>query len=248
MRCLTCDDAQRRVHCVRYDDAYPTLQEHSKTIARQTQAVVSCDYDTGTVMISGLPDNVAMAIAMANQALSNISLSPVGQSRSGKDGTTCETTRPAMRRHQGLSRTVSGNCNSASTSQSDSAVIKKKSLCRTQTLQEELSTAQYADKVRFAVKLGYTEDQLRCVLNKCGWHVAHNDLLSELVQLGSLESDSENEEPCVLNRSGHSDGEVDFSDLDRRRHSDDCSELEQMDKLRPIVIDGSNVAMRYVVQ
>ena len=242
MRCLTCDESQRRVHRVRYDtDAYPSLQEHSKTIARQTQAVVSCDYDTGTVTISGLPDNVAIAIALTNQALSNsnVSLSPLGGS--GNDSTTCETTRPAMRRHQGLSRTVSGNCNSASTSQSDSAVIKKKALCRTQTLQEELSTAQYADKVRFAVKLGYTEDQLRCVLNKCGWHVAHNDLLSELVQLGSLESDSENDD---LNRSGHSDGEVEFSDLDRRRHSYDCSESEETDKLRPIVIDGSNVAMR----
>ena len=245
MRCLTCDESQRRVHRVRYDtDAYPSLQEHSKTVARQTQAVVSCDYDTGTVTISGLPDNVAMAIALTNQAFSNVSLSPLGGS--GKDDRTCETTttRPAMRRHQGLSRTVSGNCNTASTSQSDSAVIKKKALCRTQTLQEELSTAQYADKVRFAVKLGYTEDQLRCVLDKCGWHVAHNDLLSELVQLGSLESDSENEEPCDLNRSGHSDGEVKFIDLDRRRYSDDCSESEETDKLRPIVIDGSNVAMR----
>jgi len=87
------------------------------------------------------------------------------------------------------------------------------------------------------------------VLEKLGWHVGKNELLSELVQLGSLEkSDNESDEHGDLNRSGQSESEVDFGgcNLDLTGNSDDCSEAAEGNNLRPIVIDGSNVAMRSV--
>lgn len=246
MRCLTCDDSLRHVHSTQYDtDTYAALQQGCSAIERQTQAVITCDDNTCTVTISGLCDNVAMATALANRMVSNIAQSHVtlGLRTSGVDDATCQNTKPVAPRHQGLFRTVSGNNNSIPKSQSDSAMCKKKALCRTRTLQEELTTAAYADKIEFALKLGYTEDQLRCVLEKLGWHVGKNELLRELVQLGALEkSDTESD----LNRSGHSDSEIDLSvcDLDITGNSDTCSEQGETNSLRPIVIDGSNVAMR----
>uniref|UniRef100_A0A8B9RJD5 Zinc finger CCCH-type containing 12A n=1 Tax=Astyanax mexicanus TaxID=7994 RepID=A0A8B9RJD5_ASTMX len=90
---------------------------------------------------------------------------------------------------------------------------------------------EYQTKLEFALKLGYTEDLVRLVLSKLGPDALINDILGELVKLGS-KSESE---ACS------------FSDSTDSRRSDSPSQalLDDKDNLRPIVVDGSNVAMSH---
>ena len=48
------------------------------------------------------------------------------------------------------------------------------------------SDPEYEQKIQFAVKLGYTEEQLQSALEKLGPTHTQNDLLAELIKLGSL--------------------------------------------------------------
>ena len=48
------------------------------------------------------------------------------------------------------------------------------------------SDPEYEQKIQFAVKLGYTEEQLQLALVKLGPQHTQNDLLAELIKLGSL--------------------------------------------------------------
>ena len=48
------------------------------------------------------------------------------------------------------------------------------------------SDPEYEHKIEFAVKLGYTEEQLQLALAKLGLQHTQNDLLAELIKLGSL--------------------------------------------------------------
>jgi ribonuclease ZC3H12 len=79
--------------------------------------------------------------------------------------------------------------------------------------------------IDFATKLGYSENQLRIVLNKLGAEPQQNSVLAELVMLGKA---SNNES---RNRS---------QSYDQQFSSDKLPP-----KLRPIVIDGSNIAMTH---
>lgn len=96
----------------------------------------------------------------------------------------------------------------------------------------------YQAKMDFALKLGYAEEQIQSVLNKLGPESLINDVLAELVRLGN---------------KGDSEGQVNLSLLvprgpgSREIASPELSledEIDNSDNLRPIVIDGSNVAMR----
>ena len=102
----------------------------------------------------------------------------------------------------------------------------------------------YPNKVEFALKLGYSEYDLLQVLVKLGATAGQNELLSELIQQGSS-----------INKDDDTDGSKEPSPIllpevseeiqlftYHRRHST----LDDTTNLRPIVIDGSNVAMRYV--
>lgn len=86
------------------------------------------------------------------------------------------------------------------------------------------SGPQYASKLEFAVKLGYTEAHVQQALRRLGPQPAQNELLAELVRLGARD--------C-----GPSLAVTGDASPDRGATTDDT--------LRPIVIDGSNVAMSH---
>lgn len=97
---------------------------------------------------------------------------------------------------------------------------------------------EYQAKMDFALKLGYAETQIQSVLNKLGPESLINDVLAELVRLGN---------------KGDSEGQVSLSLLvprgssSRETASPELSledEIDSSENLRPVVIDGSNVAMR----
>uniref|UniRef100_A0A668AF02 Uncharacterized protein n=1 Tax=Myripristis murdjan TaxID=586833 RepID=A0A668AF02_9TELE len=89
-------------------------------------------------------------------------------------------------------------------------------------------------KVEFALKLGYSEDLVLLVLKKLGPDALINDVLGELVKLGA----KTNTEPQGGGGGGptmsHSPSSLSSSSL-----------LEDKENLRPVVVDGSNVAMSH---
>ncbi|KAK3098807.1 hypothetical protein FSP39_023298 [Pinctada imbricata] len=92
-------------------------------------------------------------------------------------------------------------------------------------------------KVEFALKLGYSEVQLTAVLKKLGPDAGKNEILSELISLVSEDnSDTDSDDNSDSLKFGQ-----ELSDLEKV-----IKEKEGGDsKLRPIVIDGSNVAMSH---
>lgn len=100
---------------------------------------------------------------------------------------------------------------------------------------------EYQSKMEFALKLGYSGEQVEAVLNKLGAAALINDVLAELVRLGnkvepelqpcSSTFTSVSQPPCVKEAASP---EVSLED----------DSVDIYDNLRPIVIDGSNVAMR----
>lgn len=108
---------------------------------------------------------------------------------------------------------------------------------------------EYQTKMEFALKLGYAEDLVRLVLNKLGSYALINDVLGELVKLGSKpenEGGTQTLSQSTSTSSSSSSGTSSFcslsDSLDSRRS--ESPSVEDKDNLRPIVIDGSNVAMR----
>uniref|UniRef100_A0AC34FEA9 C3H1-type domain-containing protein n=1 Tax=Panagrolaimus sp. ES5 TaxID=591445 RepID=A0AC34FEA9_9BILA len=101
---------------------------------------------------------------------------------------------------------------SLSRESSDSAVMEFKKL--------NIIDKKWID---FATKLGYSENQLRIVLNKLGSEPQQNSVLAELVLLG---------------KTSHSESR-------NRAQSYDQQFSSFSQKLRPIVIDGSNIAMTH---
>uniref|UniRef100_A0A3B4CLS0 C3H1-type domain-containing protein n=1 Tax=Pygocentrus nattereri TaxID=42514 RepID=A0A3B4CLS0_PYGNA len=95
---------------------------------------------------------------------------------------------------------------------------------------------EYQTKLEFALKLGYAEDLVRLVLSKLGPDALINDILGELVKLGSKsESDGSTQTSSIFSESTDS----------RRSESPSQAVLDDKDNLRPIVVDGSNVAMSH---
>lgn len=103
-------------------------------------------------------------------------------------------------------------------------------------LQGQDRSPGYTQRVEFALKLGYTERLVQAALARLGPNPAQNELLAELIKLGAqqctkgeficdsplAECLSPNPEVCMSN----------------------CEEICN-NGLRPIVIDGSNVAMSH---
>ncbi|XP_051982276.1 probable ribonuclease ZC3H12C [Xyrauchen texanus] len=110
---------------------------------------------------------------------------------------------------------------------------------------------KYKTKMEFALKLGYAEELVQLVLNKLGSDALINDILGELVKLGSK---SENEggkqfssQLTSTPSSFGSSSSCRFSDSVYSHLSESLSRtpMDDKDNLRPIVIDGSNVAMSH---
>lgn len=112
----------------------------------------------------------------------------------------------------------------------------------------EASGKEYQAKLEFALKLGYSEETVRLVLSKLGPNTLINDILGELVKLGT-KSDSEQSTGSLASTSSSSSSSSSCgcSELvDGQRSDSPClsDSLCDQDNLRPIVVDGSNVAMR----
>lgn len=103
------------------------------------------------------------------------------------------------------------------------------------------SGREYQSKMEFALKLGYSGEQVEVVLNKLGATALINDVLAELVRLGNkVEPELQ---PCSSTFTSTSRSPC-VKDAVSPEVSVEEDPVEVYDNLRPIVIDGSNVAMR----
>lgn len=103
------------------------------------------------------------------------------------------------------------------------------------------SDREYQSKMDFALKLGYSGEQVETVLNKLGAAALINDILAELVRLGNKV------EPEVQPCSSAAIAAISRYPCAKETVSPEVSvedDSDTFDNLRPIVIDGSNVAMR----
>ncbi|XP_069705399.1 ribonuclease ZC3H12A-like isoform X2 [Periplaneta americana] len=92
-------------------------------------------------------------------------------------------------------------------------------------------SAGYAARVEFGLKLGYTEPLVQAALQKLGPNPGQNELLEELIKLGAQAPRPQDLAP---DGADESDPSVDVL-------TDDALSV----RLRPVVIDGSNVAMSH---
>lgn len=100
---------------------------------------------------------------------------------------------------------------------------------------------EYQTKMEFALKLGYSGEQVETVLSKLGAAALINDVLAELVRLGN-KVEPENQ-PCSSTSTLISRTPC-VKDTVSPEVSVEEEHVDTFDNLRPIVIDGSNVAMR----
>ncbi|XP_068602713.1 probable ribonuclease ZC3H12C [Brachionichthys hirsutus] len=112
-------------------------------------------------------------------------------------------------------------------------------------------TTDYRSKVGFALKLGYSESLVLLVLRKLGPDALINDILGELVKLGTK---TELEQPggsAVYHVSpsssscSSSSSSSSSSSPDSFRLLCPSQVLDDKENLRPVVVDGSNVAMSH---
>ncbi|KAG2460754.1 ribonuclease ZC3H12A [Polypterus senegalus] len=112
---------------------------------------------------------------------------------------------------------------------------------------EDIDGTEVQMQVDFFRKLGYSPNEVRAVLYKLGLNADTNTVLGELVRYGTTTSEKEGSPsklsgPVLVGRGGGST---------RNSSSHPCTpppqeeEQEVTENLRPIVIDGSNVAMSH---
>lgn len=109
-------------------------------------------------------------------------------------------------------------------------------------------------KVEFALKLGYPEELVLLVLRKLGPDALINDILGELVKLGTKTEMEPQGGPTVSQSPSSSlssslacsslSTSSSNSSLDSCRMLCQSQLLDDKENLRPVVVDGSNVAMR----
>ncbi|XP_049450292.1 endoribonuclease ZC3H12A-like [Epinephelus fuscoguttatus] len=108
----------------------------------------------------------------------------------------------------------------------------------------------YRSKVEFALKLGYSEELVLLVLRKLGPDALINDVLGELVKLGT-KTEMEQQGGSTVSQSPSSSLSSSLacsssdSSLDSCRLPCPSQLLEDKENLRPVVVDGSNVAMSH---
>ncbi|XP_040913542.1 probable ribonuclease ZC3H12C [Toxotes jaculatrix] len=113
-------------------------------------------------------------------------------------------------------------------------------------------------KVEFALKLGYSEELVLLVLRKLGADALINDVLGELVKLGTKTEMEQQGGPTVsqspstsllsslaCSSSSSSSSSSFTSSFDACQLLCPSQLLEDKENLRPVVVDGSNVAMSH---
>lgn len=95
----------------------------------------------------------------------------------------------------------------------------------------------YTQRVEFALKLGYTERLVQAALARLGPNPAQNELLAELIKLGAQQG-NKGEFICDESLADC------LSPTAPETIIGACEEISN-NGLRPIVIDGSNVAMSH---
>ncbi|KAF7702468.1 ribonuclease ZC3H12A [Silurus meridionalis] len=106
--------------------------------------------------------------------------------------------------------------------------------------QEDLSS-EFQPQLDLFRKLGFSDAQIRAVLLKLGLHTNTDRILGELIQVRAAETESSLDPPVL----------VPNAESQRKSHSLSSLPAEQgdagpdEDALKPIVIDGSNVAMSH---
>nr|XP_057907164.1 probable ribonuclease ZC3H12C [Doryrhamphus excisus]XP_057907165.1 probable ribonuclease ZC3H12C [Doryrhamphus excisus]XP_057907167.1 probable ribonuclease ZC3H12C [Doryrhamphus excisus] len=106
----------------------------------------------------------------------------------------------------------------------------------------------YRAKLDFALKLGYSEETVRLVLSKLGPQTLINDILGELVKRGSSDGELSVASSACTSTSSSSCSSYSSTDLQTGQRLDSPCPPESLcdqDNLRPIVVDGSNVAMSH---
>uniref|UniRef100_A0A8D0BWH8 Zinc finger CCCH-type containing 12C n=1 Tax=Salvator merianae TaxID=96440 RepID=A0A8D0BWH8_SALMN len=125
-------------------------------------------------------------------------------------------------------------------------ILQNLKLEETQIVSKEVTkppdvVKEYQTKLEFALKLGYSEEQVQLVLNKLGTDALINDILGELVKLGNkaeADQSASNINTNTLREGSSVESQRSDSPLPEEVPADG-------DNLRPIVIDGSNVAMSH---
>uniref|UniRef100_A0A182PRR3 C3H1-type domain-containing protein n=1 Tax=Anopheles epiroticus TaxID=199890 RepID=A0A182PRR3_9DIPT len=105
----------------------------------------------------------------------------------------------------------------------------------------------YQQRVEFALKLGYTEKLVQAALQRLGPNPAQNELLAELIKLGSQPGAKGGNE-FTIDHGGDTGSLGLTADLTASVTGVagvGPSSLVNEESLRPIVIDGSNVAMSH---
>lgn len=109
----------------------------------------------------------------------------------------------------------------------------------------QYGTSELQLKVDFFRKLGYSSKEVQTALLKLGLDTDTNTVLGELVRSGARESPTVNQESDDgISGFSHRGGGSISKDLHRDIQRSPAVDETDSD-LKPIVIDGSNVAMRY---
>uniref|UniRef100_A0A3Q3JVI7 C3H1-type domain-containing protein n=1 Tax=Monopterus albus TaxID=43700 RepID=A0A3Q3JVI7_MONAL len=109
-----------------------------------------------------------------------------------------------------------------------------------------VSVTDCRNKVEFALKLGYSEEVVLLVLRKLGPDALINDILGELVKLGT-KTEMEQQAVSQSSSTSVSSSLASSSSSSLGFHRLLCTSqlLEDKENLRPVVVDGSNVAMSH---
>ena len=102
----------------------------------------------------------------------------------------------------------------------------------------------YQSKMEFALKLGYSGVQVDTVLHKLGAAALINDVLAELVRLGNAPEPEAKAGGAGTARAAAGPRAPCVTEAPSPEVSLEEEPCETCENLRPIVVDGSNVAMR----